>query len=135
MMDIKDIVKPFGAKGYLVGIGVAALAYFLAPQLKQSLRPAAVKGAQGVMTLGSKTRQILEDSKEKISSLISETTESVRNKMKGAAEDTEFSSKVLKELSEEREMSNRIMNELKDSILSLKEEISHMKRGENFQES
>lgn len=134
-MDLKGIIKPFGSQGFLIGLGVAALAYFLAPQLKQSLRPAAVKGTQSVMTLGSKTKQILDDSKEKISSFISETAGGAKDRIKGAVEDTGISSKFLKELKEEREISNKIIHELKDSIISLKEEIAHIKRGENFQES
>lgn len=135
MINIKDIVKPLGSQSFLVGIGVAALAYFLAPQLKESLRPAAVKGTQGVMTLGSRTKQMLEDGKEKISNLIFEKTEGAQEKIIDIAEEAGISSKVLKELKDERDISNKIMNELKDSIISLKEEISHMKSEGNFLES
>lgn len=133
MIGIKDMVKPFGSQSFLVGMGVAALAYFLAPQLKQSLRPAAVKGAAGVMTLGSKTKQILEDSKDKISSLIFEKAEG-KNEIKNSAEEIGIPSEVLKEIREDREVSNKIIQELKESIVSLKEEISHMKKGGNPQE-
>lgn len=134
MMDIKDIVKPFGSQSFLIGIGVAALAYFLAPQLKQSLRPAAVKGAAGVMTLGDKTKKILEESKDKISNLIFDKTEEARDKVRDVVEEAGISPDVLKEMREEREVSNKMIQELKDSIVSLKEEISHIKKGANFQE-
>ena len=49
MIDMKSILKPFGSQGFLIGIGVAAIGYLIAPQLKKSLRPAAVKGTQEVM--------------------------------------------------------------------------------------
>lgn len=134
MIDMKNILKPFGSQGFLIGIGVAALGYFLAPQLKQSLRPAAVKGAQGVMSLGNKTKQILEDGKEKISVLFEKGEEAKDSAAEGDRE-KDISSKVLKELMEEQESSAKILNELKDSILSLKEEISQLKQSVDFQES
>lgn len=134
MIGMKDIIKPFGTQGFLVGMGVAALGYFLAPQLKKTLRPVAVKGTQGVMSLGSKTKHILEDGKDKISNFITQNPEETGDSRMDSGEEKGFSSQVLKELMEEREASNRIMSELKDSILSLKEEISNMKRGESFQE-
>lgn len=135
MLDMKNIVKALGSQGFLVGIGVAALGYFLAPQLKETLRPTAVKGTQGIMALGNKTKQILEDSKEKISGLIFEKPEGAINNVKEVIDEKDISSKILKELIEERESSNKILSELKESILSLKEEISYIKHGENFQES
>lgn len=135
MISVKDVIKPFGSQGFLVGIGVAALTYFLAPQLKQSLRPAAVKGTQGMMALGTKTKQILEEGKEKISSMLSETVAETRSKMKEAAGESEISSEMIKEFREEREASNRMLQELKDSIAGLREELSHIKRGQEPQES
>ena len=66
MIEMKDITKTFGSQGFLIGIGVAALGHILAPHLKKTLRPAAVKGTQGVMALGNKTKQVLDDSKEKL---------------------------------------------------------------------
>ena len=133
MVNIKDIVKPLGSQSFLVGIGVAALAYFLAPQLKQSLRPAAVKGTQGIMALGTKTKQFLEEGKGKVSNLFSEKTQEAKDKVMDVAEEAGISN-VLKELKDEREASNKILSELKDSIVSLKDEISRMKQGKKVQQ-
>jgi hypothetical protein len=135
MINVKDVVKPLGSQGFLIGIGVAALAYFLTPQLKQSLRPAAVKGAQGMMALGSKTKHILEEGKEKISSMLSDTVEGTSDKIKEAAEESGISHKMIKELHEERAASNKMIKELKDSIAGLKEEIAHIKKGQDLQET
>lgn len=136
MIGIKDIIKPLASQNFMVGIGVAALAYFLAPQLKEAFRPAAVKGTQAVMTLGTKTKQMLDDGKEKISNLIFEKTEGTgtEEKTNDVVQEVTISSTVLKELREEREVSNKIMDELRNSIMSLKEEISHIKQVENFQQ-
>jgi len=134
MINIKDLAKPIASQGFLVGIGVAAFAYFLAPQLKQSLRPAAVKGTQGVLALGGRAKQFLDEGKGKITNLMFEKSEAAKNKVMDIAQEVGMTSKVLKELIEDREVSNKILTELKDSIISLKEEISHMKHGENLQE-
>lgn len=132
-IGIKDVIKPFGSQSFLVGVGVAALAYFLGPQLKQSLRPAAVKGTQGVISLGGKTKQLFEEGMGKINTIVFEKTDEVFDKTKETLESIGFSPDLLKELKEERESSNRIMEELKNSVISLKEEISQMKNSGSFQ--
>ena len=121
MIGIKDIVKPFGSQSFLIGVGVAALTYLIGPQLKESMKPLAVKGTQGIMALGSKTRQFLDDS--------TGTT-----RMKNMAEELEASSKTISELKEEQAVSNTIMLELKESVASLKDEISRLKRKKDPQQ-
>lgn len=133
-MGIKDIIKPIGSQSFVVGIGVAALAYFLGPQLKQTLRPVAVKGAQGVMTLSSKTIKAIGESKDKLSSMISEKASEAVNKVKSTEEGMDFNSDLIKELKEEREASNKILVELINSISGLKDELAQMRNSGNYQQ-
>lgn len=130
---VKSVIKAFGSQSFLIGLGVAAASYFLAPQLKKSLRPAAVKGAQGVMAFGSMTKDRMNQGKEKLNEIISQKGETLSNATAGAA-GVSVMDMVLKELKEEREQSNRILEELKNSISGLKEEISNMKNAGSPQE-
>jgi predicted nuclease with TOPRIM domain len=132
-IGIKDIIKPIGSQSFLVGLGVAALAYFLGPQLKESLRPAAVKGAQGVLTLGSKTKELFEEGMGKLTNNVFEKTDEIADKTKDTVESNGFNPDFLKVLKEERESSNKLLEELRNSVISLKEEISQMKNSGNFQ--
>ena len=133
-MGIKDIIKPIGSQSFVVGIGVAALAYFLGPQLKQTLRPVAVKGAQGVMILGSKTVKAFGESKEKLSSMLAEKASEVDNKVKCTEEVADFNRNLMQELKEERESSNKILVDLINSISGLKDELAQMRNNGNFQQ-
>lgn len=135
MLELKHLVKPFGSQGFLIGIGISALTYLLAPQIKETLRPAAVKGTQGLLAFGAETKRILTEGKEKISNVFSEKTEEVKDMMKSKGEGKQLASKLLQELKEERELSNKIMEELKNSIVSLREEISNIRKIEHPQES
>lgn len=115
-----SLMKMVGSQSFLLGVGVAAAAYLIGPQIRESLKPAAVKGAQGIMVLGGKTKQALEQGKEKLNDMVFD---------KSGMETKNFQEKLLQELREEREASNRILEELKNSITGLKEEISSIKNG------
>ncbi|MBC8062209.1 MAG: hypothetical protein H7Y18_16290 [Clostridiaceae bacterium] len=136
MISIKDIVKPMmGSQSLLLGMGVAAVGYMLAPQLKKSMRPMAVKGTQGVMSLGDMTKRMYDDSKEKITSFMGERSSEIQDNLKYATEESHISSNFLKELVEERNVSNKIMQELKNSIVNLSEEIAQLRKADTVQGS
>jgi hypothetical protein len=134
-MGIKDIIKPISAQSFIVGMGVAAFAYFIGPQLKQALRPAAVKGAQGVMTLGSKTVKAFEESRDKLSHMMQDRAEAANNKVIHNQENANLQFSLLKELKEDRDTSNKILQELSSSISNLKDEILQMRNNSNYQQN
>jgi hypothetical protein len=134
-MGIKDILKPIGSQSFVVGIGFAALAYFLGPQLKQSLRPIAVKGAQGVMVLGGKTVKAFSESKDKLSSMLTEKVNEGTSNFKSAEGGMDLSANLLKELKEERETANKILADLINSISGLKDELAQIRNTGNLQQS
>lgn len=127
-MEMKGIIKPFGSQSFLIGIGAAALVYLFGPQLKEALRPAAVKGAQGVMALGDKTKQMFEEGKERVAGMLFEKTDEAADKVKEVvAEGMGVQADLVKEFMEEREAHKRLLEELKDSVASLKEEMAQMR--------
>lgn len=134
-MGIKDIIKPIGSQSFVLGIGVAALAYFMGPQLKQALRPMAVKGAQGVMTFGSKTAKAFGESKDKLSHMASEKTDRSADMVNSFTEDKDFQGNLIRELKEDREASNRILQELANSISGLKDELVQLRNNNSLQPS
>jgi len=119
LIGIKDIVKPFGTQSFLIGLGVAAVGYMLAPQLKKTFQPIIDKGTQGAMALSSKTKQFWEDSREKVTARGEKSDRSLESLMQ-----------VMQNSEQQREMSNQIMMDLKDAVMGLKDEISRLK--ENF---
>jgi hypothetical protein len=133
-MGIKDIIKPIGSQSFVVGIGVAALFYFLGPQMKQTLRPIAVKGAQGVMVLGNKTVKAFGESKDKLSSMLSEKANEAVEKGGSPEAVMNLSENLVKELKEERETSNKILADLITSISGLKDELAQLRNNGNFQQ-
>lgn len=128
---IGNLLKPFGSQSFFLGLGVAAAAYFLGPQLMEAVKPMAVKGAQGVMALGSKTSQVFNEGKEKLGNTIEKMTPGERDIK---AVDSMYSD-LIKELKDEREASNKILMELRDTMVSLRQEISGMKAGADTQPS
>ncbi|MCX7842147.1 MAG: hypothetical protein N2489_03630 [Clostridia bacterium] len=116
-----SLIKPFASQNFLIGIGLAAAAYFVGPALKEAIKPAAVKGAQGMLMLGDKAKDALNIGKEKLNDLIFDKEDKSVN-MEAAHHD-----KIIKALKEERELSNKILEELKNTIGGLKDEIAHMR--------
>ena len=133
-MGIKDIIKPIGSQSFAVGIGVAALAYFFGPQLKQALRPVAVKGVQGVMALGTGTMKAFGDGKDKLSNMMKENTNQTVPPAKTTEDLLNFNNNLMMELKDDRETSNKILTELLSSISGLKDELSQLRTSGNFQQ-
>lgn len=133
-MDIKDGMKTFGTHSFIAGIGIAAFAYFLGPQMKRAIRPVAIKGAQSVLMLGSKTMKIICESKDKLTSTMAENDDDAVNRSKDVAQCAGLESVILQELKEEREVSNKILEELRSSISGLKDELNQMKNDGNYQQ-
>ena len=100
---VKALLKPFGTQSFFIGLGIAAAAYLMAPQLRKSLKPVAVKGAHGMLVLGNQARELFNQGK------------------------TEEYANLANEIRQDREQYNTVLKELKDSILLLKDEISDLK--------
>lgn len=125
MIELQDIAKPFGAQGFLVGFGVAALAYFLAPPLKKTFQPVIDKGAKGIAEFGSKAKDLFKEGNQKIK-------DKMRPDEKTESKIPEFAQemiKISKGMEEQREESFQIMRDLKDVLTGLKEEMAEMKKG------
>lgn len=122
---MNNLLKPFGTQSFFVGLGVAAVTYLLGPQIKETVRPIAVKGTQGAMMLSDKTKEMMEEGKDRIEGMM----ENVKGKdgmMQGQAGAYEM---LINELREERERSNSLMEKLNDKMNDLKNEIAHIKEG------
>ncbi|MCX7711580.1 MAG: hypothetical protein N2484_17200 [Clostridia bacterium] len=121
---MKELIKPLGGQSFLLGMGLAAAAYFLGPTLKEMMKPAAVKGTQGIMALGERTRQMMSESKEKMSDMMADKSGAAAGSMTESLYE-----KLLQEIKEEREQSNRMVEEIRSTLGSLKDEIANMKNG------
>jgi hypothetical protein len=125
MIGLKDITKSMGSQSFLLGVGVAAVGYFLGPQIKQSLRPVLVKGAEGAMMLGNKTKQMMEGGMKKMDNVVFEGAGA--GMTNNSKEEMNLTSKLMQELREERESSRKMMEELKNSIDSIRGEIAEIR--------
>ncbi|MBB6217656.1 hypothetical protein HNQ80_003779 [Anaerosolibacter carboniphilus] len=122
---MNDLMKPFGSQSFLIGLGVAAVGYFFGPQIKQAIRPAAVKGAQGVMMFSDKTKEMFDEGKHMMGNMMDKASHmGQEQQMAGQMGMYEM---LMKELKDERERSNRLMEQLNISIAGLKDEITYMK--------
>lgn len=121
---MKELIKPLGGQSFLLGLGLAAAAYFLGPPLKEMMKPMAVKGTQGMMVFGEKTKKMINEGKEKMSDMVFEKPAA------SAANISEmFYEKLLKELRDDREHSNRMVEEINNTLAGLKDEIANIKNG------
>ncbi len=125
MMKFIRSVTP---QSFLAGVGIAAAAYVLGPQLKEMLRPLAVKGAQGVMAVGAMAGQAVSQGKETVNKAVLDGHVSHDNA------GSSFHEKFLNELKEEQEMSKGLMEELRDSVKSMKVDIENIKNSGTFQQ-
>ncbi|MDF2545534.1 MAG: hypothetical protein K0R93_432 [Anaerosolibacter sp.] len=122
---MNDMMKPFGSQSFLIGLGVAAVGYFFGPQIKQAVRPAAVKGAQGMMMFSDKTKGMFDEGKHMMGNMMDKASHiGQEHHMAGQMGVHEM---LMKELREERERTNRLMEQLNTSITGLKDEIAHIK--------
>lgn len=126
---MNDFLKPFGSQSFLVGLGAAAIGYLFGPKIKQAVRPAAVKGAQGMMMVTDKTKEMFDEGKHMMGNMMDKTSsmgkDSHVNPQAGMYEI------LIHELKEERQRSNHLMEQLNTSIVGLKEEFAHMKKSNN----
>lgn len=68
----------------LVGVGVLWAGQMLAPLVRQVVRPAAVKGAQGAIALSEQTSGVLEKARNELSRIIEEAKSSKEMAYAGA---------------------------------------------------
>lgn len=123
MFSMKDVAKPCVIQSFLIGVGVAALGYLLAPRLKKKFQPVIDRGTQGAMALGSKTKELFVESKEKMANKMSRKSDQAIADMMEAMQ----SSEAMRVMGQQREMSEKIITELKDAVTALKDEISQLK--------
>jgi hypothetical protein len=115
-----DLLKPFTSRGFVIGIGLAALAYLLGPQIKQGAKTVAVKGMQGAMVAGDAASQAVASGREKMGSMMQNM---------GNKGDT-MVQQMVSEFKEEREQVSNTLNELVNTMKSMQEEISLLKEGQ-----
>ena len=124
-----SLFKPFrglGTLGLLAGLGIAMAGYILAPQIKNVIIPATEKGRDKIKTLADKTKEALNQDRVE-STDVPYTPPKMEHHNK---KPEHFSSKyqgLISQLSEETKQSKQAIEELKNSILALREEVSHLK--------
>lgn len=117
-----DLLKPFGSRSFYVGLGVAALAYLLAPTLKQNARAVAVKGVQGAMLAGGAASNALARGREKMSHVMHDVRENVT--------DNKMVEQLVSELKAEREQYANTLQEIMSTMKSMQEEIASLRGNE-----
>ncbi len=120
------VLKPFGTQGFIIGLGVAALTYTLGPVIKRNSRNAAVKGAQGALSVGGVASQMFNNGKERVSGMF-----------EGMEETDHVTGEEMKTFIEEMRAERDQINELVNKVNGLEEEISIVKNqqgGEEYQE-
>lgn len=126
-----NLLKPFASQSFLVGLGVAAAAYFIGPQLMEAIKPVAVKGAQGMMALSGMAKETMNQGREKIAGAVTE----MKEKERAATALSENLGELIKELRSEREQSTKVIEELKNAVIGLKDQINSSMKGESIQET
>ncbi len=126
MFSIFRPFKGFGTYGLLAGLGIAAVGYILAPQIKNAVIPAAEKGMEKVKTLTDRTKEILNQDKERFTG-VPYATQKVKPHDGKPKNSTYGYENLINQLKEENRQSKQIIEELKNSVLALKEEVSHLK--------
>jgi ABC-type phosphate transport system auxiliary subunit len=127
---MNEMLKPFGSQSFFIGLGVAAIGYLLGPQIKESLRPVAVKGVQGAMVLSDQTKHMMSQGKDTINHMV-EKTHMTGAQHQVPMDQTNMFQALLNELKAEREHSNKILEELKNTVTGLKDEIAQIKTDVN----
>ncbi|MTI57694.1 hypothetical protein [Geosporobacter ferrireducens] len=118
-----NLLKPFGSQSFFVGLGVAAAAYFLGPQIKETIRPMAVKSTQGMMMMTDKTMRMMHEGKDRVEDMVGKMGNMARPDHI-PMEQMGMMEVMLRELKEERERSNKMMEEFRETLMSIRDEIS-----------
>lgn len=122
-----NLLKPFGSQSFFVGLGVAAAAYFLGPQIRETIRPMAVKGTQGMMMLTDRTMHMMHEGKEKMEDMMGKMGHMAKSEHMAMGQIGVMEA-MLKELREERERSNKMMEEFRETLMGIRDEISGNRR-------
>lgn len=115
-----DLFKPFTTRGFVIGVGIAALAYLLGPQIKQGARNVAVKGMQGAMIAGDAASQAVASGREKMSNMV----QNVGNR--GDSTMQQF----ISEMKEEREQIAAALSEMVNTMRQMQDEIALLRDGQ-----
>lgn len=115
-----DLLKPFTSRGFVIGIGIAALAYLLGPQIKQGAKTIAVKGMQGAMVAGEAATQAVTNGREKMGQMMQNMNHQGDNLVQ----------QMVSEMKEEREQISHTLNELVNTMRNMQEEITLLKEGQ-----
>lgn len=116
-----DLLRPFGTRNFVIGIGLAALAYLFAPTLQRNARTVAVKGAQGAMLVGGAAANAFSTGKERIGGVI----QGMGNA--GRSEDTSNVQQLVNDLRNEREQFNNVLSEVMSTMKNLQDEVRVLK--------
>lgn len=116
-------LKPFGSQSFVVGIGIAALAYLFGPTIKRGAKTVAVKGMQGALIAGESATNAVEGGKQKASDFINNLVTKQGNN------DEEFSHiyrQMVNELKTQREQNNNVMKELVETMKGMQTQMNKM---------
>lgn len=114
-----DLLKPFTTRGFVIGVGIAALAYLLGPQIKQGAKTVAVKGMQGAMLAGEMASQAVTSGREKMG-----------NMMQNMGNKGDTMMQLISEFKEERQQVSSTLSELVTTMKNMQEEIALLKEGQ-----
>ena len=120
-------LKLFGSQSFLVGLGVAAATYFLGPQIKETIRPMAVKGTQGMMMMTDRTMRMMHEGRDRMEDMVGKMGHMAKPEHMTMGQMGVMEA-MLKELREERERSNKMMEEFRETLMSIRDEISSNRR-------
>ena len=132
-MNFKEmnILKPLGSPGFAIGLGIAALTYFLGPSLKRGARNVAVKGMQGALMAGEGASNAMHEGKETMSNMFGNTfgNENYMNEMSTemAQQNTQMVQQVFQEMREEREQYKNMFQEMMNTMQGMQDDISSLK--------
>lgn len=129
---MRSMMKLMGTPEFLVGIGIAAVAPIIIPQLTNVLRPVAVQGTKGAMDLKEKTNSILEDTRHGLEDIVGRAKKFAAGQgtMRGTNPMEDIKS-MLEGLREERQNMFSEMSSLKNDIEELKSIVSNLQPNYN----
>lgn len=107
-------------KSFWIGAGAMAIGIVLWPGIKKSLRPAAVKLAQGSMVVASRAKEVIDSAKENVNKIAKDAQEINKQKYNNYnVEYGQMEPPVINELKLQRDMALDEINMLKEQLNSL----------------